>query len=161
MSKCIKCNQDLKPNEIPAFFDGLCKDCWNKKQYETYPFKKGIADKDQQIAELKQQLEHYKGSKLEDYSNEIRKLKQQLAEKDKEIEELKEKTKTIVSTAYYQLARTTEIIKLKEQLHTQPKEIVEKIKHFIGEDACGYEEEQFAKDIAEYLDKILKEYEEK
>lgn len=42
-----------------------------------------LNDKDQQIAELKQQLEHYKGTKLEDYSNEIRELKQKLEAKDR------------------------------------------------------------------------------
>lgn len=57
MSKCSSCNRDLKSSEIPAFFDGLCKECWNKKQLETYPFKKGILEKDQEISALKKALE--------------------------------------------------------------------------------------------------------
>lgn len=82
-------------------------------------------------------------------------LKKELEEKDKEYTRLHNELK--LKCEYIR-----EIVAIKDEykqkLNTQPKEIVEKIKHFIGEDACGYEEEQFAKDIAEYLDKILKEY---
>lgn len=53
-----------------------------------------------------------------------------------------------------------QIAELKTQLHTQPKEIVEKIKNFMDENTVYYEE-QFAEEIVKYLDKILKEYEEK
>lgn len=68
-------------------------------------------EKDQQVAELKKQLE----------------------EKDKKITELEELTDSIVSTAYYKLAKVAEVKKLKDQLKSQPKEIMEKIKGPIKE----------------------------
>lgn len=89
-------------------------------------------------------------------------LKKELEEKDKEIEKYRKEAIGCYNTSENEIFKLKcEIIQLKTQLHTQPKEIVEKIKNFMDENTYYYEEERFAEYIAEYLDKILKEYEEK
>lgn len=93
-------------------------------------------------------------------------LKQLIKQKDQQIAELKETTESIVSTAYYKLARATEIIKLKEQLHTQPKEIVEMIKQsniYLNSSKPNQKDHIYDSYLVEAktLDKILKEYERK
>lgn len=143
-----------------------------------------------QIAELKKQLEEiqdfiklYDCDNFEEFKSFIGSchltpaekeiaivdLQKQLKEKDKEIAELEEITDSIVSTAYYKLARTDEIIKLKAQLKSQPAEIVEKIRkqifnHFNVNNMEEYERLSLpnalftADAVAEILDTILKEY---
>ena len=88
----------------------------------------------------------------QDLKQENKQLKQQLEEKDKTIEMLK-------SIDRYDIGEMlTENVKLKAELHTQPKEIVEKIKEYINTNAYYYEEECFAEHVNSYLDEILKEY---
>lgn len=88
----------------------------------------------------------------------IAELKKQLEEKDKKIAELEEITDSVVSTAYYKLARTDEIIKLKAQLKSQPAEIVEKIGGEIYTRMVVECKETKYTDINLILDTILKEY---
>lgn len=112
-----------------------------------------------EIEPTKNQLVVY----IKSLHKQIAELKKQLEEKDKEIAELEEITDSIVSTAYYKLARTDEIIKLKAQLHSQPAEIVEKIREFCLTDnkfkECEiYLREDNGKTIYSFLDDILKEY---
>lgn len=69
MSKCIKCGRELTSAEIPEFYNGMCEKCHREQNFDEYPFKQCIYDYQQQIDQLKHQLE----------------------EKDKEIERLKTK----------------------------------------------------------------------
>lgn len=57
MSKCIKCGRELTSSEIPEFNDGMCDKCYKDYQCEQYPFKKGIYDMQEEIKQLKQQLD--------------------------------------------------------------------------------------------------------
>lgn len=168
MSKCIKCGKELLSGD-EMWEQGLCNNCYDEKILNQYPFKQGIIEKDQQIAELKKQLEEqnknleyarqlsYKSllgveDDYQDLKQENQQLKQQLEEKDKTIEMLK-------SIDRYDIGEMlTENVKLKAELHTQPKEIVEKIKEYINTNAYYYEEECFAEHVNSYLDEILKEY---
>ena len=155
MSKCIKCGKELLSGD-EMWEQGLCNNCYDEKILNQYPFKQGIIEKDQQIAELKKQLEEAKQTGSYQVMLMVQKenvlLKQQLEEKDKTIEMLK-------SIDRYDIGEMlTENVKLKAQLHSQPKEIVEKIKEYINTNAYYYEEECFAEHINSYLDEILKEY---
>ena len=155
MSKCIKCSKELLSGD-EMWEQGLCNNCYDEKILNQYPFKQGIIEKDQQIAELKKQLEEAKQTGSYQVMLMVQKenvlLKQQLEEKDKTIEMLK-------SIDRYDIGEMlTENVKLKAQLHSQPKEIVEKIKEYINTNAYYYEEECFAEHINSYLDEILKEY---
>ena len=155
MSKCIKCGKELLSGD-EMWEQGLCNNCYDEKILNQYPFKQGIIEKDQQIAELKKQLEEAKQTGSYQVMLMVQKenvlLKQQLEEKDKTIEMLK-------SIDRYDIGEMlTENVKLKAELHTQPREIVEKIKEYIHTNAYYYEEECFAEHINSYLDEILKEY---
>ena len=155
MSKCIKCGKELLSGD-EMWEQGLCNNCYDEKILNQYPFKQGIIEKDQQIAELKKQLEEAKQTGSYQVMLMVQKenvlLKQQLEEKDKTIEMLK-------SIDRYDIGEMlTENVKLKAELHTQPKEIVEKIKEYINTNAYYYEEECFAEHVNSYLDEILKEY---
>lgn len=155
MNKCGNCNRDLKSSEIPAFFDGLCKECWNRKQFKAYPFKKGISDKDQQIAELKEKLESTEQLRQEALEEGIKcverdketilNLQEELKGKDNLIRTLKELWKedkekiSNYKTDLYGLEKSVEEIK-KIKLKPEEKEIYVK-----GFERC---EEQCASQIA-------------
>lgn len=119
-----------------------------------------------QVEELKQQLkgtEQLRQEALEEGikcgerdRDKILELQRQLEEKDKEIESLRKK-------AFIDMTEK-EILELK--LHTQPKEIVEKIKLFLNSksnkvpDKDGwFDPIRKGMSLNEYLDEILKEYE--
>ena len=110
-----------------------------------------LKEKDQQIAELKKQLEE-KDKLIERLQGVIDKLR------DKKFA-----GKTLVeavNAVYEPLFKNKcdEVEEFKQQLKSQPAEIVEKIKEFVDGNAYYYEEEQYAKHIIKYLDDILKEY---
>lgn len=156
MNKCSNCNQDLKLSEIPAFFDGLCKECWNKKQFKAYPFKKGISDKDQQIAELKEKLESTERLRQEALEEGIKcvegdretilNLQEELKEKDNLIKTLKElwkQDKEKISNYKTDLYGLEKSVKEIMKIHLTPEE---KEIFFKGFERC---EEQCASQIAE------------
>ena len=110
-----------------------------------------LKEKDQQIAELKKQLEE-KDKLIERLQGVIDKLR------DKKFA-----GKTLVeavNAVYEPLFKNKcdEVEEFKQQLKSQPAEIVEKIKEFVDGNAYYYEEEQYVKHIIKYLDDILKEY---
>lgn len=69
MSKCIKCGRELTSGEIPEFNYGMCDKCYKDYQCKQYPFKKGIFDMQDEIKQLKQQLEE-KGKEIEQLKQE-------------------------------------------------------------------------------------------
>lgn len=84
MSKVLKPCHIL--DRLHDWFDLYKNQNYERAERELKPAIDELYDyqqKDKQIADLKQQLEHYKGTKLEDYSNEIRELKQKLEAKDR------------------------------------------------------------------------------
>lgn len=143
MSKCKICRNELKGIETTSWFDGLCEKCWLEKNYEKYPFKKGIYEKDQQIAELQKQLK----------------------EKEKEIEEFKRiGEKGHLNDLLEDQRKTNRIlIKVSEQLlqrlKSQPSEIIEEIKGIAIMDDEEYSSDPILYKITEEeLDTVLKEY---
>ena len=124
-----------------------------------------------QIAELQKQLEEREKDNQflkKMYLSEKTKNDNYHTEKyglDKPVEELRKikltpKEKEIYYKGFDNCERqfATHIAELEQQLHSQPAEIVEKIKEFVDGNAYYYEEEQYAKHIIKYLDDILKEY---
>ena len=85
----------------------------------------------------------------------IRSLTNKIAELEKQLEE---KDADIIALDTDNYSFKQQIDNLKQQLKSQPAEIVEKIKEFVDGNAYYYEEEQYAKHIIKYLDDILKEY---
>ena len=122
-----------------------------------------------EIEPTKNQLVVY----IKSLHNQIAELQKQLGKKEKLIERLqgvidklrdkKFAGKTLVeavNAVYEPLFKNKcdEVEEFKQQLKSQPAEIVEKIKEFVDGNAYYYEEEQYAKHIIKYLDDILKEY---
>ena len=134
MSKCIKCGRELTSGEIPEFNYGMCDKCYKGYQCEQYPFKKGIYDTQEEIQQLKQQLEEkdeqikkrvmvYEEQFIEQ-TNEIYSLKQQLAEKDIRIEELE-------GQFAYECECNMQLVDLQKQLEEKQNTIDEINKEFV------------------------------
>lgn len=141
MSKCIKCGRELTSAEIPEFYNGMCEKCCKELNCAEYPFKQGINDYQNQIDQLKQQLDEKdtRIAELEDkdwYEACIKQLEEQnnrlidtLKEKDKEIELLKhlgnheitvemfkENTKLIIEKRQFAISELEKVKKLTENL---------------------------------------------
>ncbi len=147
MSKCWYCNNELTTGDNPKHF-GICNKCYDEM------FKSG-------------------NTIIRSLTNKISELQKQLEEKDNEIEDLKRKV-----NCYDEYLRNTDmrikldgdIIKgLQDELHSQPAEIVEKIRKqifnlFNVKNMEEYErlslfDSLFTADaVTEILDTILKEY---
>ena len=167
---CDSCGREVSGCNI---VNGMkfCAKCYQ----ETF----GETDKDRKIADLEAKLKESETNKqFYFFENgekglKIRELKKQLEKKEKLIERLqgvidklrdkKFAGKTLVeavNAVYEPLFKNKcdEVEEFKQQLKSQPAEIVEKIKEFVDGNAYYYEEEQYAKHIIKYLDDILKEY---
>ena len=133
MSKCWYCNNELTGGDSPKHF-GICNKCYDKM------FKSG-------------------DTIIHNLTNKIAELQKQLAEKEKEL--LIEKT---TNDKWYKrevFRRDEKIKRQRNQLKSQPAEIVEKIKKFIhtGEyDDFGNEYLMSGSSVLEFLDEFLKEY---
>ena len=133
MSKCWYCNNELTSGDSPKHF-GICNKCYDKM------FKSG-------------------DTIIHNLTNKIAELQKQLAEKEKEL--LIEKT---TNDKWYKrevFRRDEKIKRQRNQLKSQPAEIVEKIKKFIhtGEyDDFGNEYLMSGSSVLEFLDEFLKEY---
>ena len=131
MSKCKICRNELKGIETTNWFDGLCEKCWQEKHYVEYPFKKGIYEKDQQIADLEAKLEERTEQlkiALKDFNDiqqENAKITQQLAEKEKE--EPKRMEDFEKGCQEYYKSNQTEIAELKNQLSEKDELLKQKI----------------------------------
>ena len=159
MSKEIDVEQKLR--EIERKYGGfenfeLITLCNEKDKY--------ITDLEAKLAESEKQRQHLKDwldneiltsvdhesyyATINEYEEEVKKLKQQLAEKDADI--------VALDTDNYSFKR--QIDNLRQQLKSQPKEIVEKIRNICCvEDKC--EDGSFILGINEKdLDTILKDY---
>lgn len=130
-------------------------------------YEKQIVELETELASKVDLLESEKSNlfrTLEEANDELAELKQQLAEKDKEYTRLHNELK--LKCEYIR-----EIVAIKDEykqkLNTQPKEIVEKIYAYIKENfeplegKLGSEGSINREDFAEFLEEILKEYEEK
>ena len=132
MSKCWYCNNELTSGDSPKHF-GICNKCYDKM------FKSG-------------------DTIIHNLTNKIAELQKQLAEKEKEL--LIEKT---TNDKWYKrevFRRDEKIKRQRNQLKSQPAEIVEKIKKFIhtGEyDDFGNEYLMSGSSVLEFLDDFLKE----
>ena len=147
MSKCWYCNNELTSGDNPKHF-GICNKCYDEMFKSGDAIIRSLTDK---IAELQKQLEE-KDKLIERLQGVIDKLR------DKKFA-----GKTLVeavNAVYEPLFKNKcdEVEEFKQQLKSQPVEIVEKIKEFVDGNAYYYEEEQYAKHIIKYLDDILKEY---
>ena len=147
MSKCWYCNNELTSGDNPKHF-GICNKCYDEMFKSGDTIIRSLTDK---IAELQKQLEE-KDKLIERLQGVIDKLR------DKKFA-----GKTLVeavNAVYEPLFKNKcdEVEEFKQQLKSQPAEIVEKIKEFVDSNAYYYEEEQYAKHIIKYLDDILKEY---
>ena len=141
MKFCAKCYQEIFGNQQ------------NKESSELLV--NSLAEKDKQIAELKQQLE--------EKEKEVEKIRELRAIKDDAsqceiVNGVKFNAEQIMIMALLNDDLYERIKRLENQLRSQPAEIVEKIKEFVDGNAYYYEEEQYAKHIIKYLDDILKEY---
>ena len=141
MKFCAKCYQEIFGNQQ------------NKESSELLV--NSLAEKDKQIAELKQQLE--------EKEKEIEKLRKLHSIRDDAsqceiVNGVKFNAEQIMIMALLNDDLYERIKRLENQLRSQPAEIVEKIKEFVDGNAYYYEEEQYAKQIIKYLDDILKEY---
>ena len=127
MSKCWYCNNELTSGDSPKHF-GICNKCYDKM------FKSG-------------------DTIIHNLTNKIAELQKQLAEKEKEL--LIEKT---TNDKWYKrevFRRDEKIKRQRNQLKSQPAEIVEKIKKFIhtGEyDDFGNEYLMSGSSVLEFLD---------
>lgn len=121
MSKCIKCGRELTSAEIPEFYNGMCEKCHREQNFAEYPFKQGINDYQQQIAQLKKQLEE-KDKLIEFGMEEIRKRNKRIDEiverdkklfedKNKEIESLNKRVDRYENMFRSRIARTGDIQK--------------------------------------------------
>lgn len=99
MSKCIKCGRELTSAEIPEFYNGMCEKCYKEKNYAEYPFKQGINDYQNQLDQLKQQLEE-KGKEINIKNNKLCELKKQLQNCQNEIIRLKASNKNLMSVIW-------------------------------------------------------------
>ena len=107
MSKCWYCNNELTNGDSPKHF-GICNKCYDKmfKSGDTIirSFTNKISDLEAKLAESEKQRQHLKDwldneiltsvdnesyyATINEYEEEVKKLKQQLEEKDEEIERL-------------------------------------------------------------------------
>ena len=110
MSKCWYCNNELTSGDSPKHF-GICNKCYDEmfKSSDTIisSFTNKISDLEAKLEESEKQRQHLKDwlddeiltsvdnesyyATINEYEEEVKKLKQQLAEKDKEIEKWKTK----------------------------------------------------------------------
>lgn len=121
MSKCIKCGRELTSAEIPEFYNGMCEKCCKELNCAEYPFKQGINDYQNQIDQLKQQLEESFTEEdveglIEDRDKTIKFLQNELTEKQNTIDEInKEFVQAIHDWKTLCAERDKEIEKLKQQ----------------------------------------------
>lgn len=148
MSKCEICGNELKGIETTNWFDGLCEKCWQEKNYVEYPFKKGISEKNKQIAELKQQL----ADKKQEYK--VLRILFDIVNNPKKDAMLKQ-TQGLQKKLDI---KGQQITKLQNQLKSQPAEIVDKINGEIYTRMVVECKETKYTDINLILHTILKEY---
>ena len=157
MSKCWYCNSELTSGDSPKHL-GICNKCYDEM------FKNGdtiIRSLTNKIAELKKQLEENKTQK--------RRLFEKVKILDKENKELKELLEEVQGQYEYECECNKQFVacqqennSLKQQLKSQPAEIVEKIKEQLYSKAIAPTGTSVncvrLYDIRQILDAILEEY---
>lgn len=168
MSKCWYCNNELTSGDDPKHF-GICNKCYDEMFKSSDTIIRNLTDK---ITELQKQLEEREKDNQflkKMYLSEKQKNDNYHTEKyglDKPVEELRKikltsKEKEIYYKGFDNCERqfATHIAELQQQLKSQPREIIEKIKETAILDVEEYSiEPNLYKITAEDLDNILKEY---
>ena len=193
MSKCWYCNNELTSGDSPKHF-GICNKCYDEmfKSSDTIisSFTNKISDLEAKLEESEKQRQHLKDwldneiltsvdnesyyATINEYEEEVKKLKQQLDEKDKEIEQLKKFDDlnrhffALFRTAFKEPDKVDDLfntLKTTQEKHNQDKisfavEQLEKVKNYM----ITYEKDMFGANylmnsgyVLEFIDNQIKE----